>query len=104
MILISDAMPTVGGPESFELYGKTIRVRNGKLINDEGSLASAHVTVAQSVGHAVHRIGSPLEMALRMAVTHPAEALGRGELSRLTGLPLSDLVVLDTSLAKASTL
>lgn len=104
MIIVSDAMPTVGGPESFDLYGKTITARDGKLINDEGSLAGAHVTMAQSVGHAVHRIGLPLETALRMAVTHPAEALGRGDLARLMGLPLADLVVLDASLTKASAL
>ncbi len=102
MIIVSDAMPTVGGPDSFDLYGKTITVRDGKLINDKGSLAGAHVTMAQSVGHAVHRIGLSLETALRMAVTHPAEALGRGELAKLKGLPVSDLVVLEPSLATAS--
>ena len=102
MIIVSDAMPTVGGPVSFTLYRKTITVRDGKLVNDERSLAGTHVTMAQSVGHAVHRIGLPLEMAIRIAVTHPAEALPQSDLAHLKGLPASDLVLPDTSLARAA--
>jgi N-acetylglucosamine-6-phosphate deacetylase len=47
MFLVSDAMPTVGGSDRFTLYGREIRVSEGRLINAEGSLAGAHVTLAQ---------------------------------------------------------
>jgi len=63
--LVSDAMATVGGADHFDLYGKTIRVDGGRLINDEGNLAGAHVTQAEGVRRLVRNVGVGLETALR---------------------------------------
>lgn len=76
MILISDAMPTVGGPDSFDLQGQTITRRGARLINRDGNLAGAHTTMAEGVRRAVSALGMSLETALRMAITHPAAFLG----------------------------
>lgn len=76
MILVSDAMPTVGGPDCFTLYGRTITLDRDRLINSEGSLAGAHVTMAQSVAFMTEVIGVGLEDALRMGVTNPARLMG----------------------------
>ncbi|MEE9428038.1 MAG: N-acetylglucosamine-6-phosphate deacetylase [Paracoccaceae bacterium] len=76
MIIVTDAMPTVGGPDEFELYGTRVKLDGGKLINQEGSLAGAHVTLLQELSNMVHKIGVPLETALRMVTTNPASLMG----------------------------
>ncbi len=76
MILVSDAMSTVGGPDSFSLYGQEIHLSDGKLINQEGSLAGAHVTMMEAVERVVHVLKRPLQEALRMAITNPAKLMG----------------------------
>lgn len=96
MFLVSDAMATVGGPDSFTLYGRTIRLQDGRLVNAEGSLAGAHVTMAQSVQRLIAVVGVAPETALRMAVTVPARLMGQGALARLDGRRLDDLVRLGT--------
>lgn len=101
MFLVSDAMPTVGGPDAFSLYGQDIRLDDGRLINAEGSLAGAHVTQAQGVGRLVHKIGIPLETALRMAITVPATLIDTPDLAGIMGRDAADLIVLDDTLAYA---
>lgn len=94
MFLVSDAMATVGGPDSFTLYGRTIRLQDGRLVNAEGSLAGAHVTMAQSVQRLIATVGSTPETALRMAVTVPARLMGQDRLATLAGRRAADLVCL----------
>lgn len=93
MILVSDAMPTVGGPEAFDLYGRSIRVEDGRLVNAEGSLAGAHTTMAQSLRFAVARLGVPLEAALRMAISNPARLMGLAGQFAITGQAVNELLV-----------
>jgi len=76
MVVVSDAMPTVGGPDTFQLYGETIRVADGVLVNPAGSLAGAHIDMQQSVCILVTRVGIAPESALRMATSAPADLLG----------------------------
>ncbi len=99
MFLVSDAMPTVGGPDRFLLYGRDVHLESGQLVNDEGALAGAHVTMAQSVVRLVGQVGISPEQALRMAVTVPAAVIGRYDLATLVGRQTSDLIVLDDDLA-----
>lgn len=94
MFLVSDAMATVGGPDHFSLYGHDIHVDNGRLINADGNLAGAHVTQAQGVARLVQQVGIPLEQALRMAITSPANLIGRPALSDIIGHAPRDLLVL----------
>lgn len=95
MFLVSDAMPTVGGPPRFRLYGMDLHLADGRLVNAEGSLAGAHVTMAESVARLVASVGLPPEAALRMAVTVPARVIGRPDLARLEGRALDDVLLLD---------
>lgn len=41
MFIVSDAMPTVGGSGRFRLYDMELHLENGRLVNNEGSLAGA---------------------------------------------------------------
>lgn len=99
MFLVSDAMPTVGGPDHFNLYGRDVRLVDGRLLNAEGSLAGAHVTMADSLARLVHLVGVDLAVALRMAVAVPARVLGRPDLAQILGRDAQDLLVLDSTLA-----
>jgi N-acetylglucosamine-6-phosphate deacetylase len=93
--LVSDAMSTVGGSDRFTLYGQEIRLVEGRLVNGEGSLAGAHVTMAESLARLVQVLGVGPEVALRMAVTTPARVIGRPDLAGVVGRRLCDLLVLD---------
>ena len=95
--LVSDAMPTVGGPLEFDLYGNTIRLHQNRLINDEGSLAGAHVTMAESVARLVRSVGVTPEAALRMAITVPSAVMGLNR-GRISGCKSSDLLCLGADL------
>lgn len=84
--LITDAMPTVGAtiPE-FQLLERTIRLHDGRLTSDSGTLAGAHLDMASAVRTAVQAASVPLDDALRAASLTPARFLGiadeRGTLS-----------------------
>jgi N-acetylglucosamine-6-phosphate deacetylase len=99
MFLVSDAMPTIGGPSSYKLYDMVIELKDGRLVNAEGSLAGAHVTQAEAVRRLVEVIGVPVERALRMAVTVPSRVMGlENDLTRLEGRSLDDVILLDADL------
>ena len=100
VFLVSDAMPTVGGSPAFTLYGQTISLDNGRLVNNEGSLAGAHVTMFQAVQRLVSHTGTPLQTALRMGTSIPRAVLkGEDTPSRcLTGRSVDDILVLKNDL------
>ena len=79
MVLVSDAMATTHGPLSFELYGETIRVVDGKLVNQAGSLAGAHIDLAHCVQRLITQVGIEPVQALRMATSNPAQLMGFGQ-------------------------
>lgn len=95
--LVSDAMPTVGGPPAFRLYGREIRVEEGRLVNAEGGLAGAHTTMAEGVAR-LAALGLPHEEALRMAITVPARLMRLPGLAALVGRPSRDLLRLGPDL------
>ncbi len=99
MFLVSDAMPTVGGPDSFLLYGREVKLEGGRLVRSDGTLAGAHLTISEAVVRLVRDIGVDRQSALRMGITIPATVLGLEELSRVEGRPLSNLMLLDFDLA-----
>ena len=76
LFAVTDAMPTVHGPAQFELYGATIQVRDGRLIDARGSLAGVHIDMAGVLQRLVQRVELPLECALAMITAIPARAAG----------------------------
>lgn len=79
MVLVTDAMASVGNPdESFVLDGQVIRVKDGKLVNEAGSLAGAHITMAQSVKNLIDW-GVDAAHVYQMASKNPAHALNLGK-------------------------
>ena len=96
-MLVTDAMPPVGGSKSaFMLYGDEITVRNGRCARPDGALAGAALDMASAVRNCVELLGVPLTQALRFASTEPARFLGlEAELGRLAPGYRADLVAFD---------
>ncbi|MFT4012541.1 MAG: N-acetylglucosamine-6-phosphate deacetylase [Paracoccus sp. (in: a-proteobacteria)] len=96
--LVSDAMPTVGGPPHFQLYDMRIEVRDGALVNPQGALAGAHVDMLESLRRLIALTGLPLEAAIPMATDLPRQAMCLAPLRVAPGTALRDLVALDGGL------
>jgi N-acetylglucosamine-6-phosphate deacetylase len=96
-ILVTDAMPPVGGARStFVLNGEAIAVRDGRCARHDGTLAGACLDMATAVRNCVRFLDVPLTAALRFASTHPAQFLGLGDkLGRLAPGLRADMVALD---------
>jgi N-acetylglucosamine-6-phosphate deacetylase len=75
--LVTDAMPTVGTSLThFELLGQTIKLTDGRLATDNGTLAGAHLDMASAVRNAVRLAKVSVGDALRSATWTPARFLG----------------------------
>lgn len=99
LFLVSDCMPTAASDTtSFRFKGETIELRDGRLIDANGSLAGAHLTMAQAVKCAVDLCGLPLADALTMATATPASAIQLADRGRIAPGLRADLVALDPDL------
>jgi N-acetylglucosamine-6-phosphate deacetylase len=94
-ILVTDAMPCVGGSPRFRLYGQEISVRDGRCVRADGTLAGAALDMASAVRNAVRLLGLSLPRALAMASAAPADFLGLAHIGRLGPGHRADLVALD---------
>ena len=96
-MLVTDAMPPVGGSSSrFKLCGQEISVRDGRCTREDGTLAGALLDMASAVRNSVRVLDVPLATALRFASTEPAEFLGLGhKLGRLAPGYRADMVAFD---------
>ena len=103
--LVTDAMPTVGTSlDGFNLVGRAIKLVNGRLTTEEGTLAGAHLDMASAVRNAVRLAKVPLEDALRAASLTPAQFLGiENERGAIVPGARADLVALTDKLAVAAT-
>ncbi len=97
MLLVTDAMPPVGSDHpDFVLNGETITVKDGICQTAHGVLAGSALDMASAVRNAVQLLGLPLDEAVRMASTYPADFLGLGAShGRIAPGYQADLVVLD---------
>ncbi len=103
MFLVSDAMSTVGGTDHFTLYGQKVTLKDGRLVNAAGSLAGAHVTMAEGVQRLIKSVGVSPETALDMAVAAPARLIGRPELASPADRSLDDILCLNADWSVHST-
>jgi N-acetylglucosamine-6-phosphate deacetylase len=83
LILVTDAMATVGSAETtFMLGDRPIRVDDGRLAADDGTLAGSNLDMATAVVNAAEALQVDLATAIRMASLNPARALS---VDRMTG-------------------
>ncbi len=97
LLLVTDAMATVGSEQSFfEIYDERIQEHDGRLINADGVLAGSAIGMIDAVRIATTKVGIPLQESLRMAALYPAEFLGLGEsMGRIRGGYRADIVHFD---------
>jgi N-acetylglucosamine-6-phosphate deacetylase len=97
MLLVTDAMPPVGADRpDYVLNGETITVKDGICQTAAGVLAGSALDMATAVRNTVQMLGLPLDEAVRMASTWPAEFLGLSEShGRIAAGYRADLVVMD---------
>jgi N-acetylglucosamine-6-phosphate deacetylase len=103
-MLVTDAMPSVGGAESFVLNGQPITVSGGKCTNADGTLAVSDLDMASAVRNAVKLLDLELAEAVAMASTNPAAFLSLNhELGRIAPGYCSNLVLLDENIEVVET-
>jgi N-acetylglucosamine-6-phosphate deacetylase len=77
MMLVTDAMPTVGSDQdSFLLNGELIHSVNGRCATAEGTLAGSDLNMFTALRNCVELLELPWQEAARMASTYPATFLG----------------------------
>jgi N-acetylglucosamine-6-phosphate deacetylase len=96
-ILVTDAMPPVGGLQSrFMLHGQEIRVDRGRATNAEGTLGGAILDMASAVRNCVDLVGVSLTEALTFASVNPARSIGVDDmLGRLAPGHRADMVAFE---------
>ena len=100
LFLVSDAMPPAGSPgDSFELTGRKVQRRDGRLTLEDGTLAGSDLTMDRAVRYAVTHLHQPLAEALRMASLYPAQFLRIDHFrGRIAPRMAADMVLLDDDL------
>lgn len=103
--LVTDAMSPIGTDmTSFELNGRTVLRKNGRLTLANGTLAGADIDMLSCILYVHRKLGVPLEESLRMASLYPAQAVRvddrKGRLARSFD---ADFVVLTDDLNLQST-
>jgi N-acetylglucosamine-6-phosphate deacetylase len=104
-MLVTDAMPPVGtDATAFSLQGRTIRVEDGRCLDEAGTLAGSSLDMATAVRNCTQLLDVPLPKALELASGSPAEFLRldhrRG---RIAAGMAADMVWLDDMLHVRST-
>jgi N-acetylglucosamine-6-phosphate deacetylase len=99
LFLVSDAMATAGSAiTEFTLHGRRITLADGRLTDAAGTLAGAHLTLAEAVRNVVAFTGIPWTDAVQMATSTPATVAGLTDRGRISVGARADLVVLDQAL------
>ena len=104
-MLVTDAMPNVGSDEaSFMLQGRRITVKDGVCVDENGTLSGSAIDMATAVRNAMQLLELPLETAVRMASTYPAQFLGLDdELGRIAPGCRASFVIADDRMRVQST-
>ena len=100
LFLVTDAMPPVGASDdTFTLNGETITCRDGRCVNENGTLAGSSLDMAAAVRNTLEQGRVELPEALRMASTYPADFLGLdASHGRIAAGCAADFAVLDDAL------
>jgi N-acetylglucosamine-6-phosphate deacetylase len=98
LFAVTDAMPTVHGPNEFQLYGNTLRLHEGRLIDARGSLAGVHIDMIGTLRRLVRNVELPLDVALAMVTSAPARAIGLEDRHGMLAVnTAADVLLLDSA-------
>ncbi|MEZ9073460.1 N-acetylglucosamine-6-phosphate deacetylase [Vibrio splendidus] len=97
LVLVTDATAPAGADmEYFIFVGKKVYYRDGKCVDENGTLGGSALTMIEAVQNTVERAGIALDEALRMATLYPATAIGvESKLGRIKKGMVANLAVFD---------
>ncbi|MCG9631579.1 MULTISPECIES: N-acetylglucosamine-6-phosphate deacetylase [Vibrio] len=97
LVLVTDATAPAGADmEYFIFVGKKVYYRDGKCVDENGTLGGSALTMIEAVQNTVEHAGIALDEALRMATLYPATAMGvEGKLGRIKKGMVANLAVFD---------
>jgi N-acetylglucosamine-6-phosphate deacetylase len=98
LILVTDATAPAGAEiDHFNFVGKTVYYRDGKCIDENGTLGGSALTMIEAVQNTVEHVGIALDEALRMATLYPAKAIGvEQRLGQIKANMVANLTVFDS--------
>jgi len=96
LLLISDSMSATGLSDGEYLLGGVMKVNvtDGLAYTEDGALAGSTHNIYEMV-KSVHRMGIPLEKAIKMATYTPARSVGETEKGIISVGKCADFVILD---------
>ncbi|WP_154203139.1 N-acetylglucosamine-6-phosphate deacetylase [Vibrio harveyi] len=97
LVLVTDATAPAGANiDHFIFVGKKVYYRDGKCVDENGTLGGSALTMIEAVQNSVEHAGIALEEALRMATLYPATAIGVEErLGRVRKGMVANLTIFD---------
>lgn len=97
LVLVTDATAPAGANmDHFIFVGKKVYYREGKCVDENGTLGGSALTMIEAVQNTVEHAGIALDEALRMATLYPASAIGVEErLGRIRTGMVANLTVFD---------
>ncbi|MGO1295953.1 MAG: N-acetylglucosamine-6-phosphate deacetylase [Vibrio sp.] len=100
LILVTDATAPAGADiESFIFVGKTVYYKDGKCIDENGTLGGSALTMNQAIKNSVKYVGIALDEALRMATLYPAQSIGIDkQFGRIAPGYIANLAIFDCDL------
>ncbi|HIF9400594.1 TPA: N-acetylglucosamine-6-phosphate deacetylase [Photobacterium damselae] len=77
LVLVTDATAPAGANmDHFIFVGKKVYYRDGKCVDENGTLGGSALTMIEAVQNCVEHVGIALDEAIRMATLYPARAIG----------------------------
>ena len=97
LVLVTDATAPAGADmEYFIFVGKKVYYKDGKCVDENGTLGGSALTMIEAVQNTVEHVGIALDEALRMATLYPAQAMGiDNKLGRIKKNMVANLAIFD---------
>ncbi|MGD8109627.1 N-acetylglucosamine-6-phosphate deacetylase [Vibrio sp. TRT 17S01] len=97
LVLVTDATAPAGANMDYFIFvGKKVYYRDGKCVDENGTLGGSALTMIEAVQNTVEHVGIALDEALRMATLYPAKAIGvDSKLGRVKKGMVANLTVFD---------
>ncbi|NAW59770.1 MULTISPECIES: N-acetylglucosamine-6-phosphate deacetylase [unclassified Vibrio] len=105
LVLVTDATAPAGANiDHFIFVGKKVYYKDGKCVDENGTLGGSALTMIEAVQNSVEHVGIALDEALRMATLYPATAIGVDhKLGRIRPGMVANLTVFDRDFAVQAT-
>ncbi|NAW77342.1 N-acetylglucosamine-6-phosphate deacetylase [Vibrio sp. V33_P6A3T137] len=97
LVLVTDATAPAGAEMDYFIFvGKKVYYRDGKCVDEHGTLGGSALTMIEAVQNTVEHVGIALDEALRMASLYPAKAIGVDKtLGRIKPGYIANLTIFD---------